>query len=455
VGALLDGLETQGGLANTWVIVVADHGESLGEHGESTHGVLLYEGATRIPFLVRPPTGSRWVPAGGAALPTPVSLVDVMPTVLAAVGLPVPVGLDGADLVPLLGGAVPDAGPFVDRAVYAESLYAWRHFGWAPQQLLVTPTHSLLASTNPELYARTDTSQATDLAGSDPTTLAALGARLAALQAAMAAAGPLAPAGPADPADAADRTAMLEALGYLSGASASGRDATGAPLPGLPDPVDRLPVLAQVEEARTAYRAGDLAHARRTAEAAVAADPGLVETQMLLAAILWRSGDPAAAREVAARVDAALPTSQTRHLLGLLALQLGHPEEAAPLLEDAVRRDPMNIAATETLLQTLLVLEDLPKLAAAVASARTYLPGSPVVIGLDGVGRALAGDTAGARPLLDAAIAKKPNQPFVHHGLGLTLAAAGDTTGARAAFAEEIKRFPPASASRRAMAALK
>jgi predicted Zn-dependent protease len=214
-------------------------------------------------------------------------------------------------------------------------------------------------------------------------------------------------------------------------------------------------VLAQVEEARTAYRAGDLAHARRTAEAAVAADPGLVETQMLLAAILWRSGDPAAAREVAARVDAALPTSQTRHLLGLLALQLGHPEEAAPLLEDAVRRDPMNIAATETLLQTLLVLEDLPKLAAAVASARTYLPGSPVVIGLDGVGRALAGDTAGARPLLDAAIAKKPNQPFVHHGLGLTLAAAGDTTGARAAFAEEIKRFPPASASRRAMAALK
>jgi predicted Zn-dependent protease len=214
-------------------------------------------------------------------------------------------------------------------------------------------------------------------------------------------------------------------------------------------------VLAQVEEARTAYRAGDLAHARRTAEAAVAADPGIVETQLLLAAILWRSGDPAAAREVVTRIETTRPTSQTRHLLGLLALQLGHPEEAAPLLEDAVRRDPTNLPATETLLQTLLVLEDLPKLAAAVASARTYLPTSPVVVGLDGVGRALVGDMAGARPLLDAAIATKPKQPFVHHALGLTLAAAGDLNGARAAYAEEITLFPPASASRRAMAALK
>ncbi len=457
VGALLEGLDKQGGLANTWVVVVADHGESLGEHGESTHGVLLYESATRVPFLVRPPTGSRWVPDGGAALATPVSLVDVMPTVLAAVGLPVPAGLDGADLLPLLGGAVPADGPFVDRAVYAESLYAWRHFGWAPQQLLVTPTHALLASTNPELYARTDAAQATDLAASDPATLAALGARLATLQAAMTAAGPLSTASPApdDPTASAERTAMLEALGYLSGASEAGRDAAGAPLPGLPDPVDRLPVLAQVEEARTAYRAGDLAHARRTAEAAVAADPGIVETQLLLAAILWRSGDPAAAREVVTRIETTRPTSQTRHLLGLLALQLGHPEEAAPLLEDAVRRDPTNLPATETLLQTLLVLEDLPKLAAAVVSARTYLPTSPVVVGLDGVGRALAGDMAGARPLLDAAIAKKPKQPFVHHALGLTLAAAGDLNGARAAYAEEITLFPPASASRRAMAALK
>jgi choline-sulfatase len=446
VGELLAGLEKGGALENTWVIAVADHGESLGEHGEATHGVLLYEGTTRVPLLVRPPTGTRWVREGGAVVHAPVSLVDVMPTVLGALGVPVPAGLDGHDLLGMLGGT--DAPS--DRAVYAESLYAWRHFGWAPQHLLVTPTHVLLDSTTPELYTLGDRAQATDLAAADPATLAAVKERLATLQATMT---PLLTADRAS-AGTADRAAMLEALGYLSGQSEAGRDATGAPLAGLPDPVDRLPVLVEVEKARTAYRAGDLATARLTAEAAVAADPGIVETQMLLATILWRTGDVAAAWDVAAKVDDARPTSQTRHLLGLLKLRLGKPEEAVLLLADAVVRDPTSAAASETWLQTLLVLEDLPALTAGVATARTHLPDSGIVLGLDGVARALTGDTTGARPLLDAAITKHPNQPFVHHALGVTLRAQGDLPGARAAFAEEVRRFPPASASRRALAEL-
>ncbi|MDP2305006.1 MAG: sulfatase-like hydrolase/transferase [Pseudomonadota bacterium] len=458
VGELLRGLEQAGALEDTWVIAVADHGESLGEHGEATHGVLLYEGATRVPLLVRPPTGTRWVPEGGSVIDANVSLVDVMPTVLGALGLPVPAGLDGQDLLGMLGGG---KGEPSERAVYAESLYAWRHFGWAPQYLLVTPTHTLLDSTTPELYTRADRAQATDLAASgasaaDASALAPHKARLATLQAAMTPVLAAHAPGPAASTDAgsADRAAMLEALGYLSGQSESGRDAAGAPLAGLPDPVDRLPVLAEVEKARTAYRAGDLVTARKTAEAAVAADPGLVETQMLLAAILWRTGDPAAAWDVTSKVDAARPTSQTKHLLGLLKLQLGKPEEAVLLLGEAVARDPTSAASTETWLQTLLMLEDLPALTAAVATARTHLPDSGIVLGLDGVARALTGDTTGARPLLDAAIRQQPNQPFVHHALGVTLRAQGDTAGAQAAFAEEIRRFPPASASRRALAEL-
>lgn len=447
VGELLGGLERSGGLDNTWVIAVADHGESLGEHGEATHGVLLYDSVTRVPFLVRPPTNTNWVPSGGAAIDTPVSLIDVMPTVLGAVGVPVPAGLDGQDLLGSLAGTHPSQS---ERSVYAESLYAWRHFGWAPQYLLVTPTHALLDSTTPELYGRADRAQAHDLAASAPEVFRALSLRLATLRSTMT---PLLTADRSS-SGTSERAAMLEALGYLSGQSEAGRDATGAPLAGLPDPVDRLPVLAEVERARTAYRAGDLATARRTAEAAVAADPGLVETQMLLAAILWRTGDPAAAWRVAFKVDATRPTSQTRHLLGLLKLQLGDPEEAVVYLGDAVRRDPTSAAATETWLQTLLVLEDLPALGTAVATARTHLPDSGVVLGMDGVARALTGDTTGARPLLDAAIRQQPNQPFVYHALGLTLRAQGDETAARAAFTEEIRRFPPASASRRALAEL-
>lgn len=437
VGELLTELQTLGELDDTWVVVVSDHGESLGEHGEETHGVLLYEGATRIPFLVRPPRG-----AAPVAPTLPVSLVDVMPTVLAAVGVAPPEGMDGRDLLPLLGGAAP-ADP--DRAVYAESLYAWRHFGWAPQYALMTPSHTLIASTTPELYARADRKQAQDLAASDPATLSALAERLAALQASMG------PPTTASRSEDPRRTAMLEALGYLATESTAGRDATGAPLPGLPDPVDRLPVLADVERAKVAYRAGDMAGALAAANKAAATDPDIVETQLLAATIEWRTGDPAAALARVAAIDAKRPSSQTRHLLGLLELALGRPEAAAPLLADAVARDPFNASATETWLQTLLILEDFAALRPAADLARTNLPDSAIVSGMAGVAHALGGDAATARPLLEAAIAKKPDQPFVHHGLGVALRALGDEAGARAAFEEEIRRYPPARPSRQAL----
>jgi arylsulfatase A-like enzyme/thioredoxin-like negative regulator of GroEL len=437
VGALLDGLAAMDALDHTWIIAVSDHGESLGEHGEATHGVLLYEGATRVPFLVRPPGG-----VAQKRVAAPVSLVDVTPTVLGALGVPF-TGLDGVDLSPVVRGGSADA----DREVYAESLYAWRHFGWAPQYALYTPTHALLDSTTPEVYTRADRAQSNNLA-SDLGLLSGLRARLAALRARMT---PLLTAErSADP----NQRAALEALGYLSDESAAGRDATGAPLPGLPDPVQRLPVLARVSEAQVAYRAGDVPGARRLAEAAVAADPGLVETRILLATIRWRTGDVPGAWEVISALDAEAPSAQTRHLMGLLKLQMGETGDGARLLGDAVARDPYNARATETLLQTLLVLEDFPALAAAAARARENLPKSAIVAGMSGVSKALAGDAAGARPLLEEAIAANPAQPFVHHGLGLALRDLGDLPGARSAFEEEIRRFPPARPSRAALDAL-
>ena len=68
-------------LENTWVVVLADHGEALGAHGEATHGVLLYDETIRIPLLIRPPGG-----LASKRIPHPTSLVDVMPTLLAAAG---------------------------------------------------------------------------------------------------------------------------------------------------------------------------------------------------------------------------------------------------------------------------------------------------------------------------------------------------------------------------------
>ncbi|MBN2800087.1 MAG: sulfatase-like hydrolase/transferase [Deltaproteobacteria bacterium] len=91
VETALSGLRERGELENTWVFVMADHGEGLGSHGEglgshgeALHGVLLYDATTRVPLIIRPPEGLE----SARKVDFPVSLVDVLPTVLELAGVP-------------------------------------------------------------------------------------------------------------------------------------------------------------------------------------------------------------------------------------------------------------------------------------------------------------------------------------------------------------------------------
>ncbi len=125
VGRLLAALRDEEALDRTVVVATADHGEALGEHGESTHGYFLYRSTVRVPLAVRYP--SR-VPAG-TRVETPVDLTDVMPTALRLLGLsPGSLPLDGAALLPLPGDA---RGEGASPVQYAETLYPWRSFRWA------------------------------------------------------------------------------------------------------------------------------------------------------------------------------------------------------------------------------------------------------------------------------------------------------------------------------------
>jgi len=122
VGRLLDALRADGTLDGTAVLVTSDHGEAFGEHGEFTHGGYCFEETLRVPFLLRRPGEPR----AGERSPFEVSVVDVLPTLAAALGLEVPRGIDGVDL-----GAVPLSG-VEPRGVYFESYYGYLSFGWSP-----------------------------------------------------------------------------------------------------------------------------------------------------------------------------------------------------------------------------------------------------------------------------------------------------------------------------------
>lgn len=428
-------LEASGELGNTWIVALADHGESMGAHGEAMHGVLLYDATTHVPFLVRPPGGGA-----GREVATPVSLVDVAPTLLSLAGAPPLPVADGVDLSPVLRG---DAEGDPARTVYAESLYAWHHYGWAPQKALVTDDHKLIDSTTPELYARADAGEREDLADREAGLLGQLRERLGALVAGMEP-----QAGTSDRvALSAERVAQLEALGYLAGEAGD----ADAPTDGLPDPVDRLPVLAKVERARQVLQSGDLPGARAAVEQVIAEEPGLAEPRMMLAQILLQQKELDAALAVLREADARHPGSQGKAMMGIVHLQRGETDEALGLFEEALATDPYLGMAWTPLLHTLYLKGDLPRLGEALARARTHVPDLPAVLALEGAALAMRRDYGAAELKLVEALRREPGQPFANHALGLVYQARGDAPAAEAAFLEEVRLYPPALPARRGL----
>jgi len=138
VGRLLDGV-TASSDQDALVIVTSDHGESFGEHGEQSHGFLVHEAALKIPLIVTT-TGGLPAPARIDEL---VSQVDLMPTVLSLLGLPVPGGLDGVDLTE------PRESP---RVVVAEAHYGEAIYGWARLAAIYQGNFKYVDGPSPEFY---------------------------------------------------------------------------------------------------------------------------------------------------------------------------------------------------------------------------------------------------------------------------------------------------------------
>jgi len=131
--------------AKTIIIAVGDHGESLDEHNESTHGVFIYEATQRAPFLV-------WAPGiknPGRKLSRVVSLVDVMPTILDLLSIPIPKQAQGQSLAKLILDKEPDQ---ATGEVFMESHFGFLHYAWSPLFGLVNSQYKFIQAPKPEIY---------------------------------------------------------------------------------------------------------------------------------------------------------------------------------------------------------------------------------------------------------------------------------------------------------------
>ena len=128
---------------DTLVVVTADHGEALWEHGEVTHGLFTYDSTLRVPLFVRFPDGRH----AGTEIPQPVALVDLAPSILTWLGVAPPEGLDGR-LLPVES----EASDTDERWIYFENRGPAHLFGWSPLRGVVSAGLKFVRAPRPELY---------------------------------------------------------------------------------------------------------------------------------------------------------------------------------------------------------------------------------------------------------------------------------------------------------------
>ena len=162
VGLLLEKLRQLGLLDSTLIVITSDHGEMLGEHGELNHGFFVYEGALRVPLIVRVP-GAQGAPR---QIHLPVSLIDIVPTVLSLVGAEVPKDVQGVDLSPWLAGRGAGGG---GRPLYAETVTPTRYYGANSLLAVIADGWKYIETSRPELYdLRRDPAEAVNLLEREP-----------------------------------------------------------------------------------------------------------------------------------------------------------------------------------------------------------------------------------------------------------------------------------------------
>src|SRR5216683_1085976 len=144
VGRLIAFLKAKDLYRNTLIVLSGDHGESLGEHGEKTHGFFIYNATLHIPVIIHlPQTTSSLKTISGV-----VSLVDLTPTVLQTLKVDLPAQVQGRSLLPLMTAKTEEE----SRSVYAETFLPRLHFNWSELRSVETEKYQFIEAPKPELY---------------------------------------------------------------------------------------------------------------------------------------------------------------------------------------------------------------------------------------------------------------------------------------------------------------
>ncbi len=397
VASVLDKLAQLGLRDRTIVAVIGDHGESLGDHGEETHSMFLYEAAIRVPFLLWRPGA---VPAG-RVVRAPVRAIDLAPTLLDLVGAPPLPRTNGRSLVPVIRGEETRTPP----AVYAETYLPQLYMNWAPLRALRDERFKLIEAPRPELYdLERDPGEQKNLYAEQPATVSAMRKALDAVtggsQGTMAVA-------------SLDREAMekLAALGYVG---AGAQAAPTAPGQTPSDPKDVIAVFNRLRRANTAVRERRFGEALPILREVLADDPRNAFARVVMgSAHMGMDQYPEAIRWFRRYLELVPTSSYAHHWLSVCYLKMGDRENALREAAAALAIDPR--------------FSDARILRGGILASR--------------------GDHKAAIAELRTAVETDPAKPMLRLDLAKVLAEAGQSAEAEAEYAALLKLQPDDAAA--------
>jgi choline-sulfatase len=330
-GRVIDALRTAGVLDDTIVIVTADHGESLGEHGEATHAIFVYDATVRVPLIVRHPAT---LPPG-RVYDGPVRLVDIMPTLLGWLGVPGAEHTQGVDLLAAWRGSAPP--PVL--AQYTESLLSELGFGMAPLHAIRKDGFKWIRAPRSELYdLRADPGERTNLYPSKDARFTGIAAELdRELDAVLKASQPR--GAPRENPMTRETLETLQSLGYLA-PGAVRRSMAGV------DPKDGIAIYNRLEDARHAGQERDWPKAEAIAREILATLPDHVAARNVLGLAQVRQRKYDEARETYQRSLQTEPDQFRVHAnLGSLALRARDLETSGKEFTIALEKNPRFVEA--------------------------------------------------------------------------------------------------------------
>ena len=422
VGRVLDWLRTSGHESDTVVVLLADHGEGLGDHHELMHAVLVYQSTMRVPLIVTGPGVPR-----GVVVPARVATIDVLPTALGLLGFDVDRALLGRNLRPLMAARGVPSDP-----LYGESLFGRLNCHWASLRSWVKEDWKLIVGSQPELYnLAQDPQESRDLARAEPERVRRMTEELQRALQRIAPEGDRAQPNPAT----AEQEERLRSLGYTAGSGGSG------PLddPRLPDPRTHVELYDRLQAATAAQGPG-LAHAFDDVEEITRIDPENPFAFGTLASMAYRYGSLLVASRAFARTLELDPDRPgIRQNYGKLLRELGRSRESEHELRIALAQTTDDDSRTRlNLADTLVALKNTAEAETLVSGVLSREPKNPEALGAKGRLLLAEGRTNEAIDVLTQATATSEPEPFIE--LATAYLRANRAASARDAATEALRR---------------